>query len=57
MTFNMIRSVHSHFEEKGGGGYLKCSGVDIFAHLTINIVENNKHFGKRWKAIRKIQHF
>ena len=56
MTFNMIRSVHSHFEERGGG-YLKCSGVDIFAHLTINIVENNKHFGKRWKAIRKIQHF
>ena len=36
----------------------KCtpSGVDILPHARINIVETNKHFGKRWKGIRKIQH-
>ena len=32
------------------------AGVNILAHAPINIVETNKHFGKRWKGIRKIQH-
>ena len=30
--------------------------IDILPHAAINIVETNKHFGKRWKGIRKIQH-
>ena len=34
----------------------RFSGVDILPHAPINIVETNKHFGKRWKGIRKIQH-
>ena len=29
------------------------AGVDIFSHVPINIVETNKHFGKRWNGIRK----
>ena len=33
------------------------TGVDILSHALINIVETNKHDGKRWKDIRKIQHF
>ena len=32
-------------------------GVNILAHAPINIVETNKHFGKRGKGIiRKLQH-
>ena len=31
-------------------------GVDILPHAPINIVETNKHLGKRWKGIRKIQY-
>ena len=37
-------------------GSLANTGVDILPHAPINIVETNKHFGKRWKGIRKIQH-
>ena len=32
------------------------TGVYILPHASINIVETNKHFGKRWKGIRKVQH-
>ena len=34
----------------------EMAGVDILPHAPINIVEINKHFGKRWKVIMKIQH-
>ena len=41
--------------EKPHKSYLD-TGVNILAHAPINIVETNKHFGKRWKVIMKIQH-
>ena len=39
-----------------GEKYYVYPGVNILANAPINIVEINKHFGKTWKGIRKIQH-
>ena len=41
---------------KPGTVGIKWTGVDILPHAPINILETNKHVGKRWKGNRKIQH-
>ena len=58
ITFNHVRFPRLIvIDTLGFLSYFSGAGVDILPHVSINIVETNKHFGKRWKGIRKIKHF